>query len=252
MRIGELAALAGVTIRTVRHYHHLGLLPEPARTPGGYRDYRLRDAVLLARVRRLAELGLSLDEIRDVLADDQGRELREVLTDLDADLARQQDAIAGRRARLAALLAEADLNLDSTVASGLGDLLHDIHPGGSAFAALDRDVLSLIDTGADPAAQEEIMAMFQPLTAPDARGRGHALTARMDAIAAADPADPRVAALAAEFAAHLPAEMAAAMVASLAQAESSHWWELMTAELAPAQVEVLRLMVTTLTERGRC
>jgi DNA-binding transcriptional MerR regulator len=250
MRIGELAALVGVTTRTVRHYHHLGLLPEPARTSGGYRDYRLRDAVLLARVRRLAELGLSLDEIRDVLADDQGRELREVLTGLDADLARQQDAIVARRARLAALLAEADLDVDTTVAPDLGDLLHDIHPAGSAFAALDRDMLSLIDTGADPAAREQLMEMFQPLTAPEARGRGHALTARMDAIAGADPSDPRVAALAAEFAAHLPAELAAAMVAGLEQAQASHWLDLMTSELAPAQVEVLRLMVTTLKERA--
>ncbi|MGH3388683.1 MAG: MerR family transcriptional regulator, partial [Actinomadura sp.] len=86
MRIGELAALVGVSTRTVRHYHHLGLLPEPDRLANGYRDYRLRDAVVLARVRRLAELGLSLDEIRDVLADDRGREFREVLLELDADL----------------------------------------------------------------------------------------------------------------------------------------------------------------------
>lgn len=53
MLIGELAALAGVSTRTVRHYHPLGLLPEPVRLPNGYREYRLRDAVLLARVRRL-------------------------------------------------------------------------------------------------------------------------------------------------------------------------------------------------------
>jgi DNA-binding transcriptional MerR regulator len=99
MRIGELAALAGVSTRTVRHYHHLGLLPEPVRLTNGYREYRLRDAVALARVRRLAEVGLSLDEIRDVLADDQDRELREVLLELDADLARQQEAIGARRNR---------------------------------------------------------------------------------------------------------------------------------------------------------
>lgn len=61
-------ALAGVSTRTVRHYHHLGLLPEPERLVNGYREYRLRDAVVLAWVRRLAELGLALDEIRDVLA----------------------------------------------------------------------------------------------------------------------------------------------------------------------------------------
>jgi DNA-binding transcriptional MerR regulator len=250
MRIGELAALVGVTTRTVRHYHHLGLLPEPERTPSGYREYRLRDAVLLARVRRLAELGLSLDEIRDVLADDQGRELREVLTQLDTDLARQQEAIEARRARLAELLAATNLNPDATVVPALGDLLHDLHPAGSAFAALDRDMVSLIDTGADPAARDQLLAMFEPLSDPDARARGHALTARMDAIANAHPADPRVGALAADLAAHLPAEIAAATVASLDDAETGRWMDLMAAELAPAQAKVLRLMITTLKEQA--
>ncbi|REE97854.1 MerR family transcriptional regulator [Thermomonospora umbrina] len=123
MRIGELAALVGVSTRTVRHYHHLGLLPEPERLANGYREYRLRDAVALARVRRLAELGLSLDEIRDVLADDRGRELREVLLELDTDLARQQRAIEVRRERLAALLTEAELHPDSTVSPDMAELL---------------------------------------------------------------------------------------------------------------------------------
>ncbi|WP_388841236.1 MerR family DNA-binding transcriptional regulator [Streptomyces sp. NPDC005533] len=35
MRIGEIAAVVGVTPRAIRHYHHVGLLPEPARAPGG-------------------------------------------------------------------------------------------------------------------------------------------------------------------------------------------------------------------------
>lgn len=68
MRIGELATLVGVSTRTVRHYHHVGVLPEPARASNGYREYGLADAVLLVRARRLTELGLSLDEVADVLA----------------------------------------------------------------------------------------------------------------------------------------------------------------------------------------
>lgn len=104
MRIGEIAALVGVTSRAVRHYHHIGLLPEPARRANGYRAYSVRDAVLLARIRRLTELGLGLDEVRDVLADDAGRELVEVLGELDADLARQEHEIRERRRRLAGLL----------------------------------------------------------------------------------------------------------------------------------------------------
>lgn len=107
MRISEIAALVGVTTRAVRHYHHLGLLPEPARLANGYRQYSVRDAVALARIRRLTELGLGLDEVRDVIADDAGHELVDVLGELDADLARQEAEIRDRRARLSMLLARA-------------------------------------------------------------------------------------------------------------------------------------------------
>lgn len=118
MRIGEVAALVGITTRAVRHYHHQGLLPEPPRRPNGYRAYGLRDAVELARIRRLTELGLALEEVRDVLADDRGRDLHEVLVELDADLARQERAIQERRSRLAVLLEKAsgaDLDPDDVV-----------------------------------------------------------------------------------------------------------------------------------------
>ena len=90
MRIGELAGLVGISTRAIRHYHHVGLLPEPARKASGYREYSLRDAVELARLRRLTELGRSLDEVGDTLARDAGRDLVEILRELDADLARQE------------------------------------------------------------------------------------------------------------------------------------------------------------------
>ncbi|MEU1693135.1 MerR family DNA-binding transcriptional regulator, partial [Streptomyces hirsutus] len=51
MRIGELATAVGVTTRTVRHYHHPGLLPKPERRADGYRDCTLRHAVGPARIR---------------------------------------------------------------------------------------------------------------------------------------------------------------------------------------------------------
>jgi len=52
MRIGELAGLVGISTRAIRHYHHVGLLPEPARKANGYREYSLRDAVELAAALR--------------------------------------------------------------------------------------------------------------------------------------------------------------------------------------------------------
>ncbi|MEU8205325.1 MerR family transcriptional regulator [Streptosporangium sp. NPDC049046] len=324
MRIGELAALVGVSTRTVRHYHHLGLLPEPLRLNNGYREYGLRDAVILARVRRLAELGLSLDEIRDILADDRGRELREVLRELDADLARQQEAIGARRERLAALLAEADPHPDTMVSPGMVSVLRHLPAPESRSAEIDRELLALMDTVAEEPDRARVLDLLRPLTEPEALARSHDLYRRLDELADAEPGDPRVAALAADLVAHIPGEMAAVMIAELApDPERSHppgsgpapgpnprpgpgagsdsapgsrpasgsglgsspgggpgsplgpgsapgpapapglgsgsgpakrvdggrWLETMCAELSPAQVEVLQLVMTTLKER---
>ena len=50
MLSSELAELAGVTVRTLRHYHQIGLLPEPPRSTGGYRRYNVSDLVRLLRI----------------------------------------------------------------------------------------------------------------------------------------------------------------------------------------------------------
>ena len=64
MRIGEVAAQAGVHVQTVRLYERLGLLPAPGRLASGYRDYAA-DAVLLIRfIKRAQQLGFTLSEIK--------------------------------------------------------------------------------------------------------------------------------------------------------------------------------------------
>jgi DNA-binding transcriptional MerR regulator len=82
VRIGELAGLVGISTRAIRHYHRIGLLAEPERKANGYREYSLRDAVELARVRRLTELGLSLDEVGDALAGDASSDTATLLRQL--------------------------------------------------------------------------------------------------------------------------------------------------------------------------
>ncbi|TDC80630.1 MerR family transcriptional regulator [Micromonospora sp. KC606] len=250
MRIGDFASLVGVSTRTVRYYHQLGLLPEPPRSPNGYREYRLRDAVLLARVRRLTELGLSLDEVRDVAADDQTRDLRDVLTELDADLARQQEEIGARRTRLALLLAEDEPCPDSTVSPDMAAVLRALPAGRSAFAEVDRDLLTVIDAGADPADRAGLAALFRPLVEPEASAAGQALYARLDELADAGPDDPRVAPLAGDLAAYLPAEMAAAMVVSLDTAGNGGWLAALSQELSAAQVATFRLLLALLRQRA--
>ncbi|MER7955314.1 MerR family transcriptional regulator [Streptomyces sp. NPDC096030] len=214
MRIGEIAALVGVTPRAVRHYHHLGLLPEPVRLPNGYREYGIRDAVLLARIRRLTELGLGLDEVRDVLADDEGRELVEVLGELDADLARQEAVIRERRERLAELLGEARagrLTAEGPVSPELAELFAGLgEVPESPMAVMDREILALLDTVAPDEERTRLLATMRAMTTdPEAVARAHDVYARLDALADADRDDPRVAETGQALADLLPDSVAA-------------------------------------------
>src|SRR6266511_4825778 len=68
MRIGELATRTGVPAKTIRYWEQLGLLPQPARTAAGYRDYQPQAATRLEFVRAAQSIGLSLREIREILA----------------------------------------------------------------------------------------------------------------------------------------------------------------------------------------
>ena len=68
MRIGELAARFGLNPKTIRYYEEIGLLPRADRSDSGYRRYDERDAERLGFIRRAKTLGLSLDEIRDILS----------------------------------------------------------------------------------------------------------------------------------------------------------------------------------------
>ncbi|MFF8843874.1 MerR family transcriptional regulator [Streptomyces sp. NPDC015127] len=259
MRIGEIAALVGVTPRAVRHYHHLGLLPEPVRRANGYRDYTVRDAVLLARIRRLTELGLGLDEVRDVLADDAGRDLVEVLEELDADLGRQEALIHERRARLAVLLGQArdgSLTAEGPVSPGLAELFGDMAraaaglPGPEpAIAAKDRELLALLDTVAPGAEQERLIGAVRRMTgAPGAMERAYAVYDQLDALVDADPADARVEEAARALAALLPDEVAEQLGG---RTPESGFMDAFLADFSPAQAAVVIRALRLVVERAR-
>ncbi|MEU8763131.1 MerR family transcriptional regulator [Streptomyces sp. NPDC048659] len=247
MRIGEIAALVGVTPRAVRHYHHLGLLAEPVRRANGYREYGVRDAVVLARIRRLTELGVGLDEVRDVLADEAGRELVEVLEELDGDLARQEGVIRERRARLAGLLAEAregrlaaDGPLSPELAAFLAELGEDPALAASPMAAKDRELLTLLDTVVPADERARLMELMR-----ETAGKAGPVYARLDALADAAPDDPRVAEAAAELAACLPDGMVAG------PPEDGGLTDVLFGDLAPAQAAAVREALRLVWERAR-
>lgn len=67
MKIGELARHVGVSAPTLRYYESIGLLPEPDRTPAGYRDYGDDALDRLRFVRDAQAAGLTLAETREIL-----------------------------------------------------------------------------------------------------------------------------------------------------------------------------------------
>lgn len=68
MRIGELAAHSEVSTKTIRYYEAIGLLSPPPRLPSGYRDYDPDVLDRLAFIRAAQAIGLSLGEIRSIMA----------------------------------------------------------------------------------------------------------------------------------------------------------------------------------------
>ena len=68
LRIGEIAGELGLNPKTLRYYEEIGLLPEPDRTESGYRVYRQVDVERLRFIAKAKAIGLTLDEIRGILA----------------------------------------------------------------------------------------------------------------------------------------------------------------------------------------
>lgn len=151
MRSNEIAQLAGVTVRTLRHYHAVGLLPEPPRSENGYRDYGVADLARLLRIKRLASLGFSLGDIGSVIArmdnpqhaNGGDGDAADQLDSLDRELALQIERLEEQR-RTIALLKREQLDPDLPVRFAraakmlIGD---DATPGDSPTADIDRTAL---------------------------------------------------------------------------------------------------------------
>ncbi|MFH9296657.1 MerR family transcriptional regulator [Streptomyces sp. NPDC017520] len=99
LTISQAAAFTGVTIKTVRHYHRLGLVAEPDRDGSGYRRYRSGELFRLVQVRTLAAAGVPLAEIGDLL-DADPQTFAATLDDVHHQLTERIDDLLARRDRL--------------------------------------------------------------------------------------------------------------------------------------------------------
>jgi DNA-binding transcriptional MerR regulator len=121
LTIGQLAAYAGVTVRAVRHYHQIGLLPEPERDASGYRRYGPRAVVSLIKIRTLANAGVPLSQIRQMLEADAST-FAEAVQRIDSHLRDEIERLETSRKQIAQLAAGDSLALPPEVISYLDRL----------------------------------------------------------------------------------------------------------------------------------
>lgn len=113
--IGQAAAFAGVTIKTVRHYHKLGLVEEPDRDSSGYRRYGSDDLLRLVQVRTLAAAGVPLADVGSLL-DADTEQFAAALSDVEQTLTDRIEEMIARRDMLHRLADDRALLPDRAVA----------------------------------------------------------------------------------------------------------------------------------------
>jgi DNA-binding transcriptional MerR regulator len=134
LTIGQLASYAGVTIRAVRHYHQIGLLQEPQRDASGYRTYDAVAVVRLIRIRTLAEAGVPLARVRELL-DADPQTFAAATTEIDRQLRAQIRALQEHRRRIAQLGSSNSLALPKEVV----DYLDRLRATGAPQAVIDGE-----------------------------------------------------------------------------------------------------------------
>ncbi|CAM2168759.1 MerR family transcriptional regulator, thiopeptide resistance regulator [Burkholderia latens] len=169
LKVGELAKRSGLTVRTLHHYHAIGLLTPSARADNGYRLYDRHDIARLHQIQALRRFGLSLAEIGDYL-NQPGTPLVELVAKQIASLDRQLAQAAQLRERLVHLHAQLAAGTEPELADWLITLelmtVYDKYfseeelarlpmyrksqTGDAEWAALVAQVRSLHDAGVPP------------------------------------------------------------------------------------------------------
>lgn len=111
MHIGEVAERTGLSLRTIRHYDEVGLLPASTRTEGGFRVFTDGDVERLLVVRRMKPLGFTLEEMADLLSIVDGLAVADGSQEtvvLRERLASYLESSAAKRNKMAENLAYAD------------------------------------------------------------------------------------------------------------------------------------------------
>ncbi len=161
--IGQRAAYAGVTIKAVRHYHKRRLLEEPPRDSSGYRRYTAQDAIDLVKIKTLAEAGVPLARVKELLAASPDR-FAAAITEVDRTLQERARELRRTRERIARLSGGDRLFVSADVADYL-DRLRELGVSERAVQT-ERDGWILLQSASPKAAAvwfaDKVAAMDDP------------------------------------------------------------------------------------------
>lgn len=200
LTIGQLAAHVGVTVRAVRHYHARGLLREPDRDASGYRRYDAQAVVDLVRIKTLADAGVPLARIGQLL-DAAPAEFNAAIAAIDQVLQTKIRDMQQHRRQLAELAGGDRLFLPAAIV----DMLDQLRSLGVSerTVQMERDGWILVAALSPQFITDWVDQKKTALADPDFRR----LYLAADQARDWDPADPRLDQLAesmADFAAHQP------------------------------------------------
>jgi DNA-binding transcriptional MerR regulator len=185
LTIGQAASYAGVTTRAVRHYHQVGLLAEPPRDHSGYRRYSARDVIDLIRIRALAEAGVPLNRVGELLSADPD-ELATAVAEIDEQLQTEIHRLQDHRAAVKQLATIDGLALPDEVVAYLD------HLRGLGFRerviGVERDSWVIVNAQIPDKVVEWMEAKWETIEDPQFLAAYRGLEAAFDW----DPDDPRL------------------------------------------------------------
>lgn len=164
MRSKEIADFTGVTVRALRHYHALGILPEPARGDNGYREYSVKDAVTVLRIKRLSSMGFPLAKVKEMLSAEPGAPTSDeaALKELEASLSSEIDRLEQQRAAIRMLL-ENPSELD--VPQAYGEHFSNLRKHGASEQLIEVEKASVLlieeELAPSPDRSDEVRALFK-------------------------------------------------------------------------------------------
>ncbi|MFI5959501.1 MerR family transcriptional regulator [Cryptosporangium sp. NPDC051539] len=181
--IGQVAAYAGVSVRTVRYYHQRGLLAEPERDGSGYRRYGPQQVIDLVQITTLAAAGVPLARIRQ-LRTAEAAEFTQAINEIDYALSARITELTAARHRVRALTAGDRLYVPELIA----DYLDALRAAGASerYLRIERD-LWMLAWAVEP---DVVTARIRERSAGLADPAIRALLCDFDRAFDAEPSDP--------------------------------------------------------------